>query len=466
MARSARLAQPARVLHALRRRRRAGGAARRDRSCERPARHRDHLHAVDRGVHAHRVQLRDARAPAARARLPECRRDHRAARRARHRAGRGGDALRGRPAGLRELSRPRQDAAARADHHDHGRARRHRGPGGAAVERRLPRELPVLHQQHPAARRRQPPVGPARGAHPQHPGLCPGERDRQAREDRPVRRGRARGADLRALDQDAGPEVLLADQGQAGQLRGPAGGPGSGRRRSEPLVRGEPGAGAGDHRQGGRGGDRARGGAQGARADSAQGRARRRQPARQARRLPGARSGQVRAVPGRGRFGRRLGQAGPQPRLPGDPAAARQDPQRRARPPRQDPGLERDRHADHGARHRHPRRLRSRQAALPPHHHHDRRRRRRLAHPHAAADLLLPADAGDHRGGPSLHRPAAALPGQARQHGALPQERSPDGRLSDRRRPRGRAPGDGRRARCSRASRWRRWSRWRVARPA
>ena len=33
------------------------------------------------------------------------------------------------------------------------------------------------------------------------------------------------------------------------------------------------------------------------------------------------------------------------------------------------------------------------EAALPPHHHHDRRRRRRLAHPHAAADVLLPPDA-------------------------------------------------------------------------
>ena len=33
------------------------------------------------------------------------------------------------------------------------------------------------------------------------------------------------------------------------------------------------------------------------------------------------------------------------------------------------------------------------EAALSPRHHHDRRRRRRLAHPHAAADVLLPADA-------------------------------------------------------------------------
>ena len=37
------------------------------------------------------------------------------------------------------------------------------------------------------------------------------------------------------------------------------------------------------------------------------------------------------------------------------------------------------------------------QAALPPHRHHDRRRRGRLAHPHAAADLLLPPDAGADR---------------------------------------------------------------------
>ena len=42
-------------------------------------------------------------------------------------------------------------------------------------------------------------------------------------------------------------------------------------------------------------------------------------------------------------------------------------------------------------------RLRRHQAALPPRHHHDRRGRGRLAHPHAAADVLLPADAAAHR---------------------------------------------------------------------
>ena len=62
--------------------------------------------------------------------------------------------------------------------------------------------------------------------------------------------------------------------------------------------------------------------------------------------------GPERALPRRGRLGRRLGQAGPRPPLPGDPAAARQAPQRREGPPRQDP-LERERPAaDHRARRR------------------------------------------------------------------------------------------------------------------
>jgi hypothetical protein len=51
-------------------------------------------------------------------------------------------------------------------------------------------------------------------------------------------------------------------------------------------------------------------------------------------------------------------------------------------------------------------------AALSQDHHHDRCRRRRRAYPHAAADVLLPPDAGADRGRPSLHRAAAALQGQ------------------------------------------------------
>ena len=98
---------------------------------------------------------------------------------------------------------------------------------------------------------------------------------------------------------------------------------------------------------------RARSRPQGARADAAQGRARRRVAARQARRLPGTRSGQMRDLHRRGRFGRRLGQAGAQPRQPGGAAFARQDPERRARALRQDAVQRGDRDADHRARHRH-----------------------------------------------------------------------------------------------------------------
>ena len=49
-----------------------------------------------------------------------------------------------------------------------------------------------------------------------------------------------------------------------------------------------------------------------------------------------------------------------------------------------------DHDAHHRARHRRRRREGHREAPLPPHRHHDGRRCRRLAHPHAAADVLLP----------------------------------------------------------------------------
>ena len=64
------------------------------------------------------------------------------------------------------------------------------------------------------------------------------------------------------------------------------------------------------------------------------------------------------------------------------------------------------------------------EAALSPRHHHDGRRRRRIAHPHAAADVLLPADARARRPRPHLHRAAAALPRQARPAGDVHQGRA------------------------------------------
>ena len=82
------------------------------------------------------------------------------------------------------------------------------------------------------------------------------------------------------------------------------------------------------------------------------------------------------------------------------------------------------RHADHRARLRHrPRRVRHQQAALSPHHHHDGRGRRRFAHPHVAADVLLPADPAAHRARPHLHRATATVQSEARQAGGLRQGR-------------------------------------------
>ena len=132
----------------------------------------------------------------------------------------------------------------------------------------------------------------------------------------------------------------------------------------------------------------------------------RRGPSRQARRLHRARQGEVGALPRRRRFGRRLGEAGPRPPLPGHPAAQGQDPERREGAPRQDALPRGDQDAHHRARVRHRlRRLRHRQAPVRQSGHHDRRRRRRQPHPDAAAHVLLPAHgAADHGRGSSTSR--------------------------------------------------------------
>ena len=72
-----------------------------------------------------------------------------------------------------------------------------------------------------------------------------------------------------------------------------------------------------------------------------------------------------RAVRRRGRLRRRLGQAGPRPRNPGRPAAARQDPQRREVAHRQGAPEHRDPGADHRHRHRRARRVQHRERAVP-----------------------------------------------------------------------------------------------------
>ena len=125
-----------------------------------------------------------------------------------------------------------------------GEQRGHRRRGGDVVERQLPRDGAALHQQHPPARRRHPPRRLPRRADADDQRLCRRQRPRQEGEGRALRRRRARGADLRAVGQGAGPEVLVADQGQARLLRGAAGGREPGRREARRVVRGEPGRGA------------------------------------------------------------------------------------------------------------------------------------------------------------------------------------------------------------------------------
>ncbi len=132
-------------------------------------------------------------------------------------------------------------------------------------------------------------------------------------------------------------------------------------------------------------------------------------PARQARRLHQHRRARLRAVHRRGRLGRRLGQAGARPRQPGDPAAARQDPQRRLGrqgQARRQPAACR---SGAGARRRHRRALSRRGPALREGHRDDRRRRRRRAHRVIADHVLLSPDAAADRARASLSRGAAAL---------------------------------------------------------
>ena len=101
-------------------------------------------------------------------------------------------------------------------------------------------------------------------------------------------------------------------------------------------------------------------------------------------------SAPVRAVHRRGRQRRRPRQARPQPRVPGHPPDPGEDPQHRAGAPRPHAEERGDPGAHHRDRYRHRRGVRPRQAALPQDRADDRRRRRRLAHPHAAAHVLLP----------------------------------------------------------------------------
>ncbi len=122
--------------------------------------------------------------------------------------------------------------------------------------------------------------------------------------------------------------------------------------------------------------------------------------------------GGVRGLHRRGRLGRRFGQGRARSAGPGDPADPRQDPERREGADRPDPP-ESGGPGDHlRARHRRPRGLRHRQAALSQDRHDGRRRRRRRPHPDLAADLDVPLHEAADRGRTRVPGPAAAVQDQ------------------------------------------------------
>ena len=296
--------------------RRAADPPRADRG-HRPARHEGHLQARPADLRDDDLQLRHALPAPARAVLPQPRHPHLPRGRARQQEA--PLPVRGRDRVLRRAPQPQQGDDPREAHRDHGRARRRRRRGRAAVERRLRREHPLLREQHQHPRRREPPRRLPRGAHPRAQRLR--GRGGPPQGGRGLRgRGLPRGAVRGHQRQGPEPAVRGPDEGQARQLRGQGHRREPGQRAALVLPRGAPAGREADRGEDPRRLARARGGAQGARPHPPQGRARRRGAAREARRVPGAEPREVRAVPRGGRLGRRLGQAGPRPRVPGDPA--------------------------------------------------------------------------------------------------------------------------------------------------
>ena len=380
-----------------------------------------HFMAVDRDLRPRRVPLRHPRQAPPRALVPQQRRQDRADRPARRQERE--LRLLGRHQGLRRVHEPQQDGAAPEDLPRHRREGRHHRRGGDAVERLVRRERPVLHQQHPAARRRHAPDRPAPGddAHAQQ--LHREGRDREEGEGRDHRRRHARGPHLRAVGEGARAQVLVADQGQARLLRGAADRPGSRRAPSSPTScsRTPPtprSSAARSSTRRGRARRRARrASSRGARACSTAWACRASSPTARSATRRCASSTSSRATPPAARRSRA---ATASSRRSCRCAARSSTSSARASTSSSrsqeivtlitalGTGFGGPAQGGEG-------RVQRRQAALPPHHHHDRRGRRRLAHPHAAAHVLLPADAGAGRARPHLHRAAAALQGEAGQ---------------------------------------------------
>ena len=228
-----------------------------------------------------------------------------------------------------------------------------RGRARLPVERRLPDRRPAqLRQRHRHHRGRHPRRGlPGRAHHRGQP-VRQGQEPPQGEGPEPRRRGHPRGPHRHHLGAPRRAAVRGPDQGQARQPRDQDAGAAGHQREARRLARGAPDRGQQDRQEGDRRPAGPRRGPAGPRRHPPQVRARRRRHARQAQGLLEPQPPRVRAVHRRGRLRRRLGHQGPRPAHPGDPPDPRQDPQRRAGPPRQDAQEQRDPGADLGHRRR------------------------------------------------------------------------------------------------------------------
>ena len=225
--------------------RRARWAARRGGRNRRP-RHRVRLQTVAGDLFPHRFPVRPVGQEAARTRVPERGRRHRAARRAHRQAG--AVPLRGRPAGVCGLLEPQQDRAQRGVPLRARSRRRHHGRGRDAVERRLSGAGLRLYEQHSAVGRRHAPRRVPLGAHTVAERLHRTRRSGQKSTGGDDGRRFPRRLDGRRLRQGSRSQVLLPNEGQAGLQRSQAGGrAGLGALLRRLLGRATPGRQAGRH---------------------------------------------------------------------------------------------------------------------------------------------------------------------------------------------------------------------------
>ncbi len=253
-----------------------------------------------------------------------------AARRGR-RAGSGDVPFRRRPERLSLGNTRGRDSRPSRHFHRHGRKdrRARRGAMGRGLDRRRRRLPQFVLQHHPDARRRHPRIRAARGAQPRpegprrtdRPGQARSRHHQRRRDDR--RRRHAVGVHPRA-------RIPGPDQGPPRHGRSAADRRAGDQRPVRSLARRQPGAGQQALRLRGR----ARRGTHPpppGKRHRAQDRRAQASAARETRRLHQQRGRRLGAFHRRGRFRRRLGQAGARPRGAGDPAVARKNPQRRLR---------------------------------------------------------------------------------------------------------------------------------------